>query len=142
MKSRRNAGTSISTPKRRLGSATLTVAVLILFLVLVLTALLLTGLAGLTGLAALLTLSGLSRLTALLTLPGLATLALSELIPLFLHIVCHKIHSPRKARNLARFRDLKALSTKLVAARDCKGWGGSELLHPKATQIAAFIQLP
>jgi hypothetical protein len=77
--------------KRKLGSATLTVAVRILFVGLVLATLLLLVLAGLT---ALLALSGLSRLTALLALAGLAALlALSGLVTLLsflLHIVCHK----------------------------------------------------
>jgi hypothetical protein len=87
MKSRRMAGTSNSSLKKKLGGATLTVAILILFVGLVLTALL--GLV-LAGLAALLTLL-LTGLAAVLALPVLTRLtALVALIALFIHIVCHK----------------------------------------------------
>jgi len=82
MKSRHKAGTPIIASKRKLGSATLTVAVLILFLVLVRTALFLLVMAGLTALLALSLLSG---LTALLALSGLVTF--------LFHIVCHKTFS-------------------------------------------------
>jgi fatty acid desaturase len=76
MKSRRMAGTSNSALKRKLGSTTLTVAVLILFVGLVLTALLGLVLAGLAALLALLLLTGLTALLALVTF--------------FIHVVCHK----------------------------------------------------
>jgi hypothetical protein len=80
--------------KRKLGRATLTVAVLVVFFVLTLSALFLLVLAGLpallTGLATLLTLS---RLTALLALSELVTL-----LTLFLHIVCHEIFLLKKRR--------------------------------------------
>jgi hypothetical protein len=83
--------------EQELGSAPLTVAILILFIGLILTALFLLVL---TGLAALLALSRLSGLAALLTLPGLAgltaLLALSD--TLFLHIVCHRYTLLEKAR--------------------------------------------
>jgi hypothetical protein len=86
---------TISYCKNRLGSATLTVAVLIVIFILTLSTLfrlvglarltrLRTGLIGLAGLPRL-ALTGLSRLTALLT-------ALVTLI-LFLHIVCHECSS-------------------------------------------------
>jgi fatty acid desaturase len=64
--------------KKELGSATLTVAILILFVGLVLTALFLLVLAGLT-------LSLLSGLTAVL--------ALVTLLTFLVHIVCHKTFS-------------------------------------------------
>jgi hypothetical protein len=87
MKSRHAAGTSNTALKRKLGGATLTVAVLILFVGLVLTALLLLVLAGLTALLALSLLTGLA---ALLALAGLTRLtALLALVTFFLHIVCH-----------------------------------------------------
>jgi hypothetical protein len=83
----------------------LTVAVLIFFVALVRATLLL-GLAGLPALA-LSVLSGLTALLSLSRLTGLtALLALSELIALLtflFHIVCHKKHSPGKARKLPRF---------------------------------------
>jgi hypothetical protein len=85
------AGTSIIAMNRKLGSAALTVAVLILFVTLVL-ALLLRVLTGLAGLTALLTLSGLAAL-----------LALPDLVTLLLHIVCHKKYSPKKAREFRAF---------------------------------------
>jgi len=66
--------------KKKLGGATLTVAVLVIFFVLTLAAFLLRVLAGL---AALLTLAGLATLLAL---SGLATL-----LTFLLHIVCHEI---------------------------------------------------
>jgi hypothetical protein len=84
--------------EKELGSATLTVAVLVLFLGLVLTALLLLVLAGL---AALLTL--LSGLTALLALSRLSRLTALLALSLFLHIVCHKKYSPEKARTCCAF---------------------------------------
>jgi hypothetical protein len=92
MKSRPLAGTPFIPPKGKLRSAALTVAVLVLFVGLVLTALFLLVL---PGLAALLVLSLLSGLTALL--------ALSELVTLFLHIVRHKNNSPEKARTYHAF---------------------------------------
>jgi hypothetical protein len=92
MKSRPLAGTPLIPPKGKLRSAALTVAVLVLFVGLVLTALFLLVL---PGLAALLVLSLLSGLTALL--------ALSELVTLFLHIVRHKNNSPEKARTYHAF---------------------------------------
>jgi hypothetical protein len=79
--------------KRNLGSAALTVAVLILFVGLVLTALLLLILAGLT---ALLALSWLSGLSALLALSGLATF--------LLRIVCHRIILLKKRGRAAPLR--------------------------------------
>lgn len=94
--------------QRELGSATLTIAVLILFFGLVLTALLWLVLAGLTTL--------LAGLTALLSLSGLVTL-----LTLLLHIVCHKNILLKKARARRSF-EIEALSINLVAARDCKGW--------------------
>jgi hypothetical protein len=107
--------------KRNLGSATLTVAVRILFVGLVLATLLLLVLAGLT---ALLALAGLSRLTALLALAGLAALlALSELVTLLtflFHIICHK-NVLLKSASVPAPSDLSAIYH-LVAARDCKGW--------------------
>jgi hypothetical protein len=84
MKSRHAAGTSNSALKRKLGSATLTVAVLILFVGLVLTALFLLVLAGLTALLALSLLAGLAALLALAELS-----ALLARVTFFLHIVCH-----------------------------------------------------
>jgi hypothetical protein len=86
--------------RSQLGSATLTVAILVLFFVLALPggALLgrvLRGLAGLTGLAGLVGLSALAvpGLTRLLTrlVALLALSVLSALLTLFLHIVCHEI---------------------------------------------------
>ena len=76
--------------EKELGSATLTVAVLILFVGLILTALFLLVLAGLT----LPLLSGLSALLALLELTGLsALLALVSLLTFLVHIVCHETFS-------------------------------------------------
>jgi len=97
MKSRHKAGTPIIASKRKLGSATLTVAVLILFLVLVRTALFLLVLAGLTALLALSLLSG---LTALLALSGLVTF--------LFHIVCHKniLLKERERAALLKFKRL------------------------------------
>src|SRR5258708_30535061 len=96
MKSRRMAGTSHLSLVRILRSATLTVAVLILFVGLVLAALFLLVLAALAALLSLSRLAGLTALLALLT--GLtALLALSELIAFLLHIVCHMNHSPNKS---------------------------------------------
>jgi hypothetical protein len=71
--------------KKKLGSATLTVAVLVVFFVLTLAAFLLRVLAGL---AALLTLS---RLATLLALSDLAAL-----LTFLLHIVCHEIFLLRR----------------------------------------------
>jgi hypothetical protein len=88
MKSRRMAGTSNTALKRQLGGATLTVAILILIVGLVLTALLGLVLAGLTALLALLLLTGLTAVLALSVLTRLT--ALLALIALFIHIVCHK----------------------------------------------------
>jgi fatty acid desaturase len=82
MKSRRMAGTSNSALKRKLGSTTLSVAVLILFVGLVLTALLGLVLAGLAALLALLLLTGLTALSGLT--------ALLALVTFFIHVVCHK----------------------------------------------------
>jgi hypothetical protein len=70
--------------KEDLGGATLTVAVLVVFLILTLSALLL--LVELTGLATLLT--GLAALLTRLTLTRLVALLI-----LFIHIVCHEISS-------------------------------------------------
>jgi hypothetical protein len=70
--------------QNKLRCATLTIAILVLFLILTLAALF--GLV-LAGLATLLTLSGLS------TLLSVSRLALSELVALLtflLHVVCHK----------------------------------------------------
>jgi len=107
MKSRHKAGTSNHCIEKGLGSAALTVAVLVIFFILILTTLFLLVLAGL---AALLALSRLSGLTTLLT--GLAALlALSELIAFLLHIVCHKniLLKKRETAALLRFkRDLQA----------------------------------
>jgi hypothetical protein len=91
MKSRPKGRDSRMIQKKKLGSTTLTVAILIFFVVFIL---LLTALFRrvLTGLAALLTLPLLS---------GLALLALSDLVTLltfFLHIVCHKSFPPEKVR--------------------------------------------
>jgi hypothetical protein len=106
MKSRRlKAGTpgKSSSAESELRSATLSVTVLIAFLVFVLTltTLLLLGLTRLTLLA----LSVLSRLPALLGLTAL--LALSVLVtlvlPLLFHIVCHKSISPKKSTKPPRF---------------------------------------
>jgi hypothetical protein len=94
-----------------LGSAALTVAVLIIFLVFALPLAALLGLV-LVGLAALLALTGLVALLALSRLAALLTL--------FLHIVCHK-SPPEKAWAVPRLRNLLAI-LKLVAVRDCKGW--------------------
>jgi hypothetical protein len=84
--------------KRELGGTALTVAILIVFVGLVLATLLRLVLSGLTALLALL-----SRLT----LSGLsALLALSELVALLVflvHIICHKKHSPEKARAFRAF---------------------------------------
>ncbi|MHB8217924.1 MAG: hypothetical protein ACYDDS_17770 [Candidatus Sulfotelmatobacter sp.] len=116
----RGPGLQLLRVQRELGSATLTIAVLILFFVLVLPALFGLVLARLTtllaGLTAVLALSGLSRLTALLALSELVTL-----LTLLFHIVCHKKHSPKKARTYHAF-EIEALSINLVAAGDCKGW--------------------
>jgi len=85
MKSRHKAGTPIIASKRKLGSATLTVAVLILFLVLVRTALFLLVMAGLTAL-----------------------LALSGLVTFLFHIVCHKniLLKERERAALLKFKRL------------------------------------
>jgi type II secretory pathway component PulF len=103
MKSRpKRAGTSINhcVRKRELGSTTLTVAVLIVFVGLVLATLLRLVLPRLAALLSRLTtlVSGLTTLLSGLT----ALLALSELVALLtflLHIVCHKKHTPEKARS-------------------------------------------
>jgi hypothetical protein len=87
------AGTWNIAFEKELGSAALTVAVLILFLVLVL-----------AGLLLLILLAGL----ALLRLAGLGALLLTE-VTLFLHIVCHTHTLLRKARNLPRLWDLSAI---------------------------------
>jgi hypothetical protein len=111
MKSRHQAGTPNYSTTEELGSTTLTVAVLILFVGLVLTAFFLLVMAGLTLLTRLtrLALSILTRLTTLLPLP------------LLLHIVCHKNYSPEKARNCSTFKIYEPREP-LVAAKDCKGW--------------------
>jgi hypothetical protein len=87
-------------PKRKLGSATLPVAILVFFFIvsLILTALLglllsrLTTLLALSELIALLTLSG---LTTLLALTGLTTVlalsGLTTLLTFFFHVVCHEL---------------------------------------------------
>jgi hypothetical protein len=109
--------------KRRLGSATLTVAVLVLhIIVLILAALLGLLLPGLAALLARSMLSGLSGLTALLALlPGLTTP-----LTLLFHIVCHELLLNR-ARGfphaLLIYRDQT-----LVAATD--GKVGNDLLVP------------
>jgi hypothetical protein len=104
------AGTSrnqpIIAPTKELRSATLTVAVLVVFFfVLTLSAFFLRILAGLAALLA--ALLALSELTTLLTL--------------FLHIVCHEIHPPGKAQVVPRSRNLSPFKN-LVAAKNCKGW--------------------
>ena len=79
--------------ERRLRSAELTVAVLVIFFIVVLT---LTALPWLllSGLTALLALSGLARLVVLSGLPALLALSgLTSLLALFLHIVCHEYPS-------------------------------------------------
>jgi hypothetical protein len=95
--------------KRKLGSAALMVAILVLFFIvgLILAALFRLLLTGLTGLLALLMLSllMLSRLTALLTL--------------FFRIVRHELLLFK--RGLNRVREFVE-SSNLVAAMDCKGW--------------------
>jgi hypothetical protein len=90
--------------ERKLRSATLTVAVLVLFFILVLT---LTALFWLllTGLTTLLALSGLSGLLTLLALSELTTL----LILLF-RIVCHE-YSSYKARAIPRLENLSTSET-------------------------------
>jgi hypothetical protein len=80
----------------------LTVAVLIVFFVLTLTALLL--LVGLTGLAALLT--GLTTLLTGLTLSALTLPILVTLLILFIHIVCHEKFLLRKRGLSPRLRNL------------------------------------
>jgi hypothetical protein len=96
--------------KEKLGSTTLTIAVLVfLTLVLSLSTLLRLVLAGLAV--------GLSGLTPLLTvLSGLTTL-----LTLLLHVICHKSFLLKKTRAFPRLRNL-SLFKGLVAARDCKGW--------------------
>jgi hypothetical protein len=90
---------------KRLGSAALAIAILVVFLSLILATLLRLVLVGLTlsrpRLAGLLTLT---RLTAVLALPRLArlpallALTVVALLPLFLHIVCcHKSLPPESA---------------------------------------------
>jgi len=74
---------AILASKIKLGSATLTVAVLIVFFVLALATLLWLVLAGL---ARLFPLAGLATLTTLL----LALSELAALLALFLHVVCHE----------------------------------------------------
>jgi hypothetical protein len=86
--------------KRRLGSATLTVTIQVLFVGFVLASLLvLLGLSALTGLLATLlilalltVLSGLSTVLALVDLTALLTLAdlLVSLLTFLVHIFCHK----------------------------------------------------
>jgi hypothetical protein len=74
---------------KNLGSAALTVAILVLFLIVGLAALfglLLAGLAGLLALIVLLPVARLTRLIALLSLSELATL-----LTLFFGIVCHEL---------------------------------------------------
>jgi hypothetical protein len=106
MKSRHKAGTSNHCIEKGLGSATLTVAVLVIFFILILTTLFL------LVLAALLALSRLSGLTTLLTLTGLsALLALSELIAFLLHIVCHKNILLKKRETAALLRFKRHLQT-------------------------------
>jgi hypothetical protein len=79
--------------KRKLRSAALTVAVLVIFFIVVLTQTALFWLL-LTGLTALLALSGLARLVVLPGLPALLALSgLTSLLALFLHIVCHEYPS-------------------------------------------------
>jgi hypothetical protein len=99
------AGTSSGTfvSKRKLGSTTLTVAILVLFFVISLTLAALLGLL-LTGLAALL-LPVLSRLTTVLTLSDLTTLLA---LFIFFRIVCHELlllkHGPCRAGLICRLK--------------------------------------
>jgi hypothetical protein len=100
--------------KHGLRSATLAIAVLIVFfgLVLALATLLLWRLIGLAALLAL------SRLTALLALPVLVAL-----LPLLLHIVCHEIFLLSKDADFSTPSESIAFHN-LVAAGDCRGWEG------------------
>jgi hypothetical protein len=94
--------------KRELRSTTLTVTILVVFIVFALRlALARPFRLVLAGLVAVLVLS---MLAALLTL--------------LLHIFCHKTFLLRKAREPRRAFGFVA-NQSLVAARDCKGWEGS-----------------
>jgi len=84
--------------KKKLGGATLTVAVLVIFFVLTLAAFLLRVLAGLATL--------LTRLATLLALAGLATL-----LTFLLHIVCHEIFLLRRRGPSHAFRNLSPSET-------------------------------
>jgi hypothetical protein len=107
----------------------LTIAVLVVFLILELAALLvrllLTGLLtrlALAGLIALLALPGLPGLTTLLApsaLSGLtALLALSKLLTFLIHILCHEtLHAKRDGHRASRFFVYR---WRLVALKDCK----------------------
>jgi hypothetical protein len=95
-------GTSFDSGLKRLRSATLTVAVPFIFLVILLTLAALLGLllsSLLILLAAVLALSGLSGLATLLPL-----LVLAALLALLFHIVCHE-NLPSKARATTRLEN-------------------------------------
>jgi hypothetical protein len=97
----------------------LTIAVLVVFLILELAALLVRLL--LTGLLTRLALAGLIALLALPGLPGLTTLlALSKLLTLLIliHIVCHEtLHAKRDGHRASRFFVYR---WRLVASKDYK----------------------
>jgi hypothetical protein len=104
----------------------LTVAVLVFFLVLVLSLATLLRLV-LAGLTALFLLSGLATLLAVLSgLTGLTTLLtlseLAALLTLLLHIVCHKSFLLRKRGPSHAFEIYRR--TELSCAGDRKGWEG------------------
>jgi hypothetical protein len=100
----------------------LTVAVLVVFLVLVLTlATLLLGLATLLSLSRLATVLALSVLTTLLPLPDLVTL------PLFFHIIRHKDFPPERARTSPCSRDFRY--QRLSCREIPQGWEASLMTH-------------
>jgi hypothetical protein len=109
----------VKTANKKLGSAALTVAILVIFLIVGLAAffgLLLAGLAGLLALVVLLPLARLTRLIALLSLSELA------LLTLFLGIVCHELLLLKARGSPAPRVDLSNLS--LSCCNRWQGWDG------------------
>jgi hypothetical protein len=109
--------------KEKLGSATLTIAILVFFLVFVLRP----TLARLfrlvrAGLVVVLGLAMLARLTTLLTLSEL-----TALLALLLHIVSHRNLPPyeRRARLSGAFEFVA--NHNFSCCKDCKGWEGLDL---------------
>jgi hypothetical protein len=107
----------VKTANKKLGSAALTVAILVFFLIVGLAALFGLLLAGLAGLLALIVLLPLARLIALLSLSGLATL-----LTLFFGIVCHELLLLKARGSPAPSVDLSNLY--LSCCNRWQGWDG------------------